>query len=184
MDVNIREVMLKDLEKLCEIYEDDGQEHARPLSSYPLTEWIMSKKDTFLVAESNRQPVGFILIRQKGDESKIDLFSVKNQVQGKGIEKKLLKTAEGLLNASEIHVYVPKNDKKLIEFYENQGYLVYNEVSNLFGQGKPGLFLTKNLTEIKIKPKPVQKKKKAKKFKKRPKILEQNIKKLDRLLTE
>ena len=139
MEFKIHKAMLDDIDGLIQVYKSDGMEHKRELDSYPLTELILDQKDHFLVAKILRKPVGFIYARKKGDEVKIDIFSVAKKYRGKGAEKKLLDTVEGSHEAIKITSYVPKSEKWMVNLFKKQGYMVYNEVRNLFGEGESGI---------------------------------------------
>ena len=178
MELVIDRANLDDIEGLVHIYNSDGVEHARELDSYPLTQWILDQNSNLLIAKVSRKPVAFIFTRKKGNEVKIDLFSVSKKYRGKGAEKRLLDQIETTEDTSKITTYLPKSDKSNLLLFKKQGYLVYNEVKNLFGEGEHGLYLIKDLTEIKVDR--LKREKKETKLEKAAKTyLEENLGKLD-----
>lgn len=145
MEIVVSKANLDDIEGLIHVYNSDGLKHARELETYPLHEWIMDQKYSFNVAKVSRKPVGFLFTRRKGDEAKIDMFSVAKKYKGKGVEKKLLEAAEKAEEVPKITTYIPKSDKTLLTLFKKQGYIVYNEVKELFGDKENGLYLIKNV---------------------------------------
>jgi len=175
MELVIDRANLDDIEGLVHVYNSDGVEHLRALDSYPLTQWILDQNSTLLIAKVSRKPVAFIFTRKKGNEVKIDLFSVSKKYRGKGAEKRLLDQIEIAEDVSKITTYLPKSDKSNLALFKKQGYLVYNEVKNLFGEEEHGLYLIKDLTKIKVeRPKRETKSEKAVKS-----YLDENLGKLD-----
>ena len=75
--MRVRKVMMKDVEVLLEIYEKDGIKHSKPLMKYPIMDWIIQGNAVFLMAEEKSNKYGFIAVRPRGDEARIDLLSVK-----------------------------------------------------------------------------------------------------------
>jgi ribosomal protein S18 acetylase RimI-like enzyme len=175
MEIVIERATLDDIDGLIHVYKSDGIEHKRELDSYPLTEWILEAKNNFIVAKSARKPIGFILARKKGDEVKIDLFSVTKKYKGKGAERKLLEAAEGLENVMKITSYTPKSDKNMVNLFKKEGFLVYNEIKDLFGEGENGLYLIKAVGEKKHD----KRTKETKSVRAARSFLEENIGKLD-----
>ena len=175
MELVIDRANLDDIEGLVHVYSSDGVEHLRALDSYPLTQWILDQNSNLLIAKVSRKPIAFIFTRKKGSEVKIDLFSVAKKYRGKGAEKKLLDQIEQVEDVSKITTYLPKSDKNNLALFKKQGFIVYNEVKNLFGEGEHGMYMIKDLTEIKAeKPKKESKSEKAAKT-----YLEENLGKLD-----
>jgi len=176
MEIIISRANLDDIDGLIHVYKNDGAEHVRGLDNYPLTEFILDQNHHFLVARISRKPIGFIFARKKGEEIKIDMFSVLKKYRNKGVEKKLLDEVEGIEDASKITTYVPKSDKWIVALFKKHGFMVYNEVKNLFGDGEVGLYLIKDLTELQFE-KPRKKRTRAEKAAKS--FLEENLGKLD-----
>ncbi len=148
MEIVIDRANLDDIEGLVHVYGSDGVEHTRELDSYPLTQWILDQNSNLLIAKVLRKPIAFIFTRKKGSEVKIDLFSVSRKYRGKGAEKRLLDQIEAVEEVSKITTYLPKSDKSNLALFKKQGYMVYNEVKNLFGEGEHGLYLIKDLTVV------------------------------------
>jgi ribosomal protein S18 acetylase RimI-like enzyme len=159
--VSIRGASLSDLEGLREVWRNDGQRHTRDLMSYPVSEWIIARRDYFFVADTGIKPVGFIVARNTSDGSKIDFLSVKKTFQGKGIEKLLLDALEEQLSLGKVYSYVPKDNEKLVDVFKKQGYSVYNEIANLFGPSRNALVFMRDLSAP-------AKQKKAKKGRQKP----------------
>lgn len=178
MELVIDRANLDDIEGLVHVYSSDVVEHNRGLDSYPLTQWILDQNSNLLIAKVSRKPVAFIFTRKKGSEVKIDLFSVSKKYRGKGAEKRLLDQIETTEDISRITTYLPKSDKSNLLLFKKQGYLVYNEVKNLFGEGEPGLYLIKDLTEIKV-DRSKREKKETKTERAAKTYLEENLGKLD-----
>jgi ribosomal protein S18 acetylase RimI-like enzyme len=149
--VEVREAKLDDMETLCEIHRKDGLQHPKPLEAYPLMDWIVADSHVFLVATMKERPVGFILVRPLGSEARIDMMSVQENFQNKGIERQLLSTAESMLEVSEMKAYAPK-DSGLVDIYRKAGYATKDETPNLYGQGKSGLLMVKDLTSVSMAP--------------------------------
>lgn len=131
-----------------------------------------------LIAKISRKPIAFIFTRRKGDEVKIDLFSVAKKYRGKGAEKRLLDQAEQVEEVSKITTYLPKSDKNNLNLFKKQGFIIYNEVKNLFGDGEHGLYLIKDLTKVKVE-RPLRVEKETKSQKAVKSFLEENLGKLD-----
>lgn len=179
MEIVIDRANLDDIEGLVNVFSSDGVKHTRKLDTYPLTEWILDQNHNFMVAKVSRKPIGFIFSRKKGDEVRIDLFSVAKKHKGKGAEKKLLDHVEQVEGVLKMTTYLPKSDKWMVNLFKKQGYFIYNEVKNLFGEDENGLYLTKDLTAAPVK-KPKKKEKKVSKVEKAAKsFLEENLEKLD-----
>jgi ribosomal protein S18 acetylase RimI-like enzyme len=178
MELVIDRANLDDIEGLVHVYNSDGVEHLRALDSYPLTQWILDQNSNLLVAKVSRKPVAFIFTRKKGNEVKIDLFSVSKKYRGKGAEKRLLDQIELAEDVSKITTYLPKSDKSNLALFKKQGYLVYNEVKNLFGEEEHGLYLIKDLTKIKVE-RPKREKRETKSEKAAKSYLDENLGKLD-----
>lgn len=178
MEIVIDRANLDDIEGLVHVYGSDGVEHARELDSYPLTQWILDQNSNLLVAKIARKPIAFVFTRKKGSEVKIDLFSVSKKYKGKGAEKRLLDHIETVEDVSKITTYIPKSDKNNLTLFKKQGYLVYNEVKNLFGEGAHGLYLIKDLTIIKPE-KPKRGGKETRSARAVKSFLEENLGKLD-----
>jgi ribosomal protein S18 acetylase RimI-like enzyme len=181
MEITIQKAILDDIEGLISVYKSDGTKHTRDLSTYPLTDWILDDKYSFFVAKAARKPVGFAFARRKGEELKIDLFSVAKAYKGKGVEKKLLGEIENSSDISKVTAYAPKSNKNVMGAFKKNGFVAYNEVKHLFGEGENGIYLVKDLTEvIKIeRKKPVKEKKLSKKEKDAESFLKENLEKLD-----
>lgn len=178
MEIIIDRANLDDIEGLVHVYKSDGIEHTRELDTYPLTQWILDQNSNLLIAKVSRKPIAFIFTRRKGNEVKIDLFSVSRKYRGKGAEKRLLDQIEGAEDVSKVITYLPKSDKNNLALFKKQGYLVYNEVKNLFGEGEHGLYLIKDLAVVKAE-KPRKEKKETKAEKAAKTYLEENLGKLD-----
>jgi len=176
MEVTIEKANLDDIEGLVHVYNGDGSQHARELESYPLTQWLLDDKSHFLVAKVSRKPIGFIFVRKKGNEVKIDMFSVLKKYKAKGVDKRLLDYIEGMEDASKVMTYVPKSDKAMLSLFKKQEYFTYNEVKNLFGEGENGMYLIKDLAKIQ---KQERDKKATKSEKAARSFLEENLGKLD-----
>lgn len=179
MELIIDRASLDDIEGLINVYKSDGMKHTRELDSYPLTEWILDSNTSFFVAKVSRRPVGFIFARKKGDEVKIDLFSVSKKYKGKGAETRLLERTEGFEDASKVTTYVPKSDKWMVNLFKKQGFIVYNEIKNLFGDGENGLYMVKDLTAPKVEKIKPRQKKETKSQQAVKSFLEENLGKLD-----
>jgi ribosomal protein S18 acetylase RimI-like enzyme len=175
MEIVVSKANLDDMEGLLHVYQSDGLKHTRDLDSYPLHEWILDPKHHFIVAKIGRKPVGFVFTRKKGEEAKIDMFSITKKYRGKGVEKRLLDRAETLEEVSKIATYVPKSDKWMVNLFKKQGYIIYNEISSLFGENEPGLYMTKDLTQWKE----AKRSKKTKSEEAAKSFLEENLGKLD-----
>ena len=108
--LSVREASLDDFEELCKVYETDGQEHTRKLSTFPVAEWIFNPRTLLLVAQF-KKIAGFIVVRQMGDEARIDMLSVTKQHRNKGIEQEMLNTAEDQLFDKTLKMHVPSKNK-------------------------------------------------------------------------
>ena len=181
MEISVQKAVLDDIEGLVHVYKSDGTKHHRDLSTYPLTDWIMDDKYSFLVAKAARKPVAFAFARRKGEELKIDLFSVSKAYKGKGIEKKLLTEMENTADISKITAYAPKSGKSAMAAFKKNGFVAYNEVKHLFGEGENGVYLVKDLMQaVKIeRKKPVKERKLSKKERDAESFLRENLEKLD-----
>ena len=134
VNLNVREASLDDFEELCRVYESDGQDHKRQLSTFPVAEWVFNAKTLFLVAKFKRI-AGFIVVRTMDDEAKIDLLSITEQHQGKGIEQELLNTVEDELFDIVLKMNVSSKDKKRLALLREQGFEVIEQLTNLYGKG-------------------------------------------------
>jgi ribosomal protein S18 acetylase RimI-like enzyme len=193
MKITVRPATINDIELLNLIHKRDGRKHARRFSDYPLAEWIMDQNNPFLIAFSSNTPSGFIRVRIKGDESKIDHFSVVKAQQFKGVEEALLREVETRIPHGTVEVHMPKSLVKLRKFYADQGYVMADEVHSLYGKSRHGVILRKRLDVPLFRKAPrIGKKERAKKPKKRVskkravkgqiknnKVLEENLKRLE-----
>lgn len=181
MEIIVEKASLDDIEGLIHTYKNDGIKHPRDLSTYPLTDWIMDDKYNFFVAKTARKPIGFAFARRKGDELKIDLFSVSKAYKGKGIEKRLLSEMENTADVSKITAYAPKSNKSIMGAFKKNGFVAYNEVKHLFGDGENGIYLVKDLAEtIRIERKKRAKERQpSKKERDAESFLKENLEKLD-----
>ena len=179
--MQVRRATINDINSLFDIYNNDGIKHSRTLDSYPLMNMLMDENNIFLIA-LNPKPVGFIHVRTKGEDAKIDFFSVLSIDKNK-VQEKLLDAAEKEISANKITIYLPKSDQEAINLFTRKGYRIFDEISDLFGEGNNGVYLVRNLTDI-----PKQKKVKKKRAPTKPRIFHKNIlienlKKLEELST-
>ena len=143
-EIAVRRATGKDFEKLCQVYANDGVEHARPLESFALMDFILSKANVFLAAEVDRKIVGLAFVRPKGDEAKIDFFSVASDWRGKGVERRLLEAIEQQIASLPLNFYAPIKDNVLVDLFLSQGFEIDDEIYNMYGQGAHGYLLKKN----------------------------------------
>ncbi len=143
--MNVRKATLDDLELLTLLYKKDGRKRLTPIMKYPLIDWIMKGPHLILIGEEE-EPVGFMIIRIKGEESSIDVLSVARRYRGK-IEYHFIKDALEFVSTEKIFVTVPSNASRLIETYKSLGFVVYDNVPDAFGKGRHGLKLLKRLQD-------------------------------------
>jgi ribosomal protein S18 acetylase RimI-like enzyme len=177
--IDVMKASIADMEVLCQIYGKDGMKHSRGLSSYPLMNLLMDDSQVFLIAR-NPEAVGFVWAREVENQTKIDILSVIETARWKGIEKKLLDEVEKRINTETMVLYWPKSDAKAIEMFKKYGFFYQNEIPNLFGEGETGTYLIKKIGSPGEKTKIKKKKKRAKKMKVAPVLIE-NLKRLEEL---
>jgi ribosomal protein S18 acetylase RimI-like enzyme len=141
--VNVRWAELKDIHDLYNIYNNDGEKHARPLESYSIANWLAGENKIFLVAELSKiEKVGFIIARPMGKEARIDFFSVLKDAAIKEVREALIDRAMELLPNTKLSVYV-QDKKGKIKFYESLGFEIIEISHNMYGEGKDGIYLMK-----------------------------------------
>jgi len=150
--MNVRRAEIDDIPLLQKVYASDGRKHDKPLSSYPLIDWIMKDINLILVAEKKR-PVGFIIVRTIGDEANIDVISTKRSSR-KTIEKALVSEAFKHLLVSRLFILLSDRATAIRKVYESMGFEVYDNLPNAFGKGRHAVKLMK-----KFEQKPAPKKK-------------------------
>ena len=172
LKIGVREVKIDDLQDLFPIYNSERKKH--PLNKYPLSEWIFGDSVLFLLAETPKSKIGFIVVRKKGDEASVDLLCVKRGFKKEEVEKELVKSAAHALSGRIITLVVPKKSKEKIMRYKKIGFKIIEE----FKAEKPGNSFV--IMSIKYTPKPLSLKvvKPVKKHPKKKKILKQNLEKL------
>ena len=187
--VKIRWAELRDIHDLYKVYKNDGEKHARSLTSYPIALWITGENNIFLVAEeSKNNRIGFVIVRPKGDEARIDFLSVKKDknIKAKKIREMLIGEVEDLLPKQKLTLYIPKHKSK-IKMYEDLGFEEYDLLYEMYGKRKDGILMVKKPgTRVKKKITLKKGKKGVYKAKKseRSEILEQNLEKLEQELKE
>jgi len=175
LKISVREVNFDDLQDLHPIYNSENRKH--PLNKYPLTEWIVGPT-IFLLAETQKSKVGFIVVRQKGEEGSIDLLCVKRGFKKADIEKELVKSASHILSNRIITIRIPLKSKDKIKRFKEMGFKIIEE----FKTETPGHSFA--ILSIKYAPKPRNLKimKPVRKHHKNKKTLKENLKKLEKHL--
>ncbi len=173
LKLKVREVTFDDLQDLYPIYNSEKRKH--PLNKYPLSEWIVGPT-IFLVAETTKSKIGFIVVRRKGEEGSIDLLCVRKGFKRADVEKELVKSAAHILSNRIITIRVPLKSKEKIKRYKQMGFKVIEE----FKTETPGDSFA--ILSIKYSPKPQNLKiiKPVRKHHKNKKTLKENLKKLEK----
>ncbi len=84
-------------------------------------------------------------MRPKEDEARIDLLSVRRGTKAEEVRDLLLnKAIKRLEEAKTISVYSPKK-LKITKFYKDQGFEIYNEIQDMYGKSRTGVYLVKSL---------------------------------------
>lgn len=169
-DLNIRSVVIDDLQDLYPIYNSEKRKY--PLNKFPLTEWIYGNT-VFLLAETKHSKLGFIVVRPKGEEAVIDLFCIKRGIKKREIQNKLInKAGEKLVNKSII-VRVPKQKKTKLKAYREMDFKIVEEFKG--ETAKDSVVILSKIFNPKLKQ--------VKQIKKKPKspdTLKRNLEKLEK----
>ena len=131
----------------------------RAFHSYPFTEWIVNNERLLMVADNSKKILAFIIVRPKGDEASVDLFCYDKRSKVQDLKEDLLEKAESSIDTNKITIFLPKTDS-LLPFFKKQGYEIFDEVKDLYGNKKDAYLLVKNLHEAK-KVRKVKKEKKV-----------------------
>lgn len=93
--------------------------------------------------------VGFLVAsRQPGLQSRILLFAVDSEFQGRGVGRALLQDAQRALaldNVRLVQLEVRPDNRKAIEFYQRSGFRVSRVEEGVYGDGSDALVMTKPL---------------------------------------
>lgn len=171
--LTVREVAFDDLQDLFPIYNSEKRKY--PLNKFPLSEWIYGPT-IFLLAETKKSKIGFIVVRKKGEEASIDLLCVRRGFKKIDVEKELIKSATHILLNRIITIRIPKNKREKIKRFKEMGFNIIEEFKT---EQLKNSFV---IMSIKYVKKPVNLKiiKPVKKHYKKKKILKQNIEKLEK----
>ncbi len=145
--MRVRKATLDDLEALETVHRKDGRKSLKPLSRYPLIDWIMKGTNVILLAEDEGEPVGFMIVRVKGDEASIDMLSVIKRLRGK-IEGVFLKEAFDYIPCQKLYVLVPERAPNMLKTFSDLGFEVYDNVPNAFGPGRHAIKMVKYLAGL------------------------------------
>ena len=149
--MRVRKVTLDDLEAIESVYRRDGRKSLKPLSKYPLIDWIMKGQNILLLAEDGDEPVGFMIIRVKGEEASIDVISVVKRLRGR-IEHAFLKEALEYVTAQKVYSLAPSRASNLLKAFSELGFEVYDNVPNAFGPGRHAVKMVKILSPEQDRP--------------------------------
>jgi ribosomal protein S18 acetylase RimI-like enzyme len=95
-----------------------------------LVELIKRPETTVLICKEADAVIGCVELRKDGDKLYLGMLSVKPDIQGKGIGKKLLEAAESHAkqqHCSKIYMTVISIRKELIDWYVRHGYTLTGE---------------------------------------------------------
>jgi len=171
--MNIRKAEIDDFQDLHDIYEKSGKQR-RQFNVYPMMEWILQGSRIFLIAETAKgKKVGFIVVREKGDSSGIDILAVNKKSKVDDVKKELINEAMMKMRADRIEIYGAKSDP-FTKFLKSNGFEKIEEIKDMYGSRKNGFKLAK------IKEKKIKKSTRIlqKKTELKPNILQENLKKL------
>jgi ribosomal protein S18 acetylase RimI-like enzyme len=94
----------------------------------------LSRNITFVSAQGNRSPLGFISIIIKNRTLFVDMLAVNSRFQGRGLGKQLLLEAEqfGLKKGCRaVRLFVDDTNTKAIGFYESMGYSITRYITEI-----------------------------------------------------
>jgi ribosomal protein S18 acetylase RimI-like enzyme len=94
----------------------------------------LSRNITFVSAQGNRSPLGFISIIIKNRILFVDMLAVNSRFQGRGLGKELMLEAERFAlkkRCSAVRLFVDDTNTKAIGFYESMGYSTIRYVSEI-----------------------------------------------------
>jgi ribosomal protein S18 acetylase RimI-like enzyme len=92
------------------------------------------RNTTFVSAQGNRSPLGFISIIIKNRILFVDMLAVNSRFQGRGLGKQLMLEAEQFAlkkRCSAVRLFVDDTNTKAIGFYESMGYSTTRYVSEI-----------------------------------------------------
>jgi len=150
--VKIREASLKDLKGITEIYNHEINHGVATFDTEPKTveeqkKWFKKHgpKNPIIVAENDKEIVGFASLSKYStrcaysDTAEISLY-VKEQYQGKGIGKQLMKEIVKEGEKAGLHAIIARiaeGNKISVRLHESVGFRhvgVLKEVGNKFGK--------------------------------------------------
>ncbi|MDD9271171.1 GNAT family N-acetyltransferase [Paenibacillus sp. GCM10023248] len=85
----------------------------------------LNHNKTFVAAQGNKEPYGFISILRKSDVLFVDMLAVDPRAQGRGWGKELMKAAEAYGRSERCRtaeLFVDDSNPKAIGFYLSKGY--------------------------------------------------------------
>jgi ribosomal protein S18 acetylase RimI-like enzyme len=94
----------------------------------------LSRNITFVSAQGNRSPLGFISIIIKNRILFVDMLAVNSRFQGRGLGKELMLEAEQFAlkkGCKSVRLFVDDINTKAIGFYESRGYSTIRYVTEI-----------------------------------------------------
>lgn len=137
--IRIVEFELRHLEKICEI---ENSSFPEPFSDRYLEELGKLYSDTFLIAESNYEAIGYIVAKIDCSRAHILSIAVENNWKRKRIGFILLQMLIIRLKSkriNEIILEVEKNNIPAKTLYERLGFKVVKKIKNYYLNGEDAL---------------------------------------------
>lgn len=142
MEFNIRQATFSDKNALNQLQESCFDEKTRENFDYVLND----KNYLFLVAESNKQMMGYIGVSISFESSDLLTICVDKSYRGKGIAKSLVFSMIEILkgkNVEHILLEVNENNTNAIKLYEKIGFDIISKRKNYYG--KDSAFIMKKI---------------------------------------
>lgn len=139
MALTIRPATLADAGSLQAIYLSNrrGTERDRLLERWQniIKTSLINPHKHILVAADATQPAGYCIYREKEEANHISSLFIASDHHGEGIGKQLI--LEVAKSKAPITLEVFKSNKQALQFYEKQGFLVYQETEEKYLVHRP-----------------------------------------------
>ncbi|NCO80368.1 ribosomal protein S18-alanine N-acetyltransferase [bacterium] len=135
--IKIREVSLSDLNEVLEI-ERASFPKKQVYSKSRFERYSQKCPESFIVAESEDEVVGYTIGKSKNERAEIISLAVRPDFRQKGIGRELtifLISHFKKRGAKEIFLEVRTGNKTAISFYKNLGFKILKEIKNYYRNG-------------------------------------------------
>jgi [ribosomal protein S18]-alanine N-acetyltransferase len=148
--IGIRQALLSDIPRILEIEQQSFRHEAFPKRQF--ISLLKSKNSIFLVAESNHEISGYILLLKRKNCKSLRIYSIAVDPDSRGMQtgSKLLQKAELIseeLNLKTISLEVHQQNHAAINFYLKHGFIIIKKIQDYYNSGEHAFKMKKTIPQ-------------------------------------